>query len=68
MIDNTTQINVQIKKCARCGQDHKDVKFYVFKINPIDDYNYFGFCKVTNEPILLKIIESRNNLNYGPIS
>ncbi len=54
-------ILVDVKQCARCSQDHDQLKFNLF-ISPILDsnfsvWNYWALCPVTQEPILLRIQE-----------
>lgn len=55
----TKKINV--KHCARCGEDHEDLEFNEFSLNPIVDcndiaWNYWSMCPKTKEPVLLRII------------
>lgn len=56
---------VDVFKCARCGYDHASLEFNKFE-NPIVDsdstiWNWWALCRVTNEPVLLKIIETNKN-------
>lgn len=45
---------VTVIDCARCGETH-DVESHKFT-KPIDDYNYWGMCPTSGEPILMRII------------
>jgi hypothetical protein len=45
---------VYVKKCPRCGADHSNVVFTPL-INPINDYEYWVFCPVTHQPLLLTL-------------
>ena len=52
---------LDIHKCARCGQDHIQVRFDRFTI-PIEDsdgtvWEWFGNCPNLDEPILMKDIK-----------
>lgn len=53
-----------VKNCARCSQDHTQIEFKRFKFNPIDEFEFWGSCPTTGEPILLKI-EIRPNIKKG---
>lgn len=44
--------NLLVTNCARCGENHH-VYFKSFRNNTIDDYEYWGTCPVTKEPILM---------------
>lgn len=48
-------IGVNIKGCARCGEDHKNIKAHEFYKSPVGDYTHFAMCPVYEEPILIKI-------------
>ena len=52
--------NLKVEGCARCGETH-DIKFVKFKESTIDDFNdfnYWGICENTNDPVLLKFVEA----------
>jgi hypothetical protein len=56
-------LKIDVKHCARCQQDHNQLEFKEFTINPIEYsdgtvWNYWALCPVTQEPILLKIRET----------
>lgn len=46
-----------VRGCARCGQDHPTLKVLPIS-NPIDDFNYWGFCPNTYQPVLVKVMEA----------
>jgi len=47
---------VDIKKCARCGQDHDKMSFLKFTRPPQEGhYTHFCVCPQTLEPILMTI-------------
>jgi len=62
--DMAEQITVQVKTCARCGQDHP-AKFQRFQGEPIlitedgetQAYNWFALCPVVGDPILMTIYD-----------
>lgn len=58
-------MKITIYKCARCGEDHKDLEMKKFK-NPVvitflkwEEYiiPYWTMCPVVNEPILIDEIK-----------
>lgn len=49
------KINVDIKNCPRCGEDHEDVEFDRFGEHPINGFTHYGKCPSTEEPILVRI-------------
>lgn len=57
-------MNIDIRYCARCEQDHKQLKFTEFSSHPIEDeesgiiWTHWALCPVLNEPILLHIKET----------
>lgn len=50
---------VMVNKCQRCGKSHK-VIFRALK-NPDDEYNYYGICINSNQPLLMKIVSDTTN-------
>jgi len=48
---------VNLTSCARCLMDQGShrIEFQKFIRNPIDDFDYWGMCPTTNEPVLLRI-------------
>lgn len=46
-----------IVNCARCGEDHESIEVKKFKLNPIDDYEWWGICPTTKEPIIIRVAE-----------
>lgn len=48
-----------LRGCQRCGQDHSKLKFQPLT-NPVDSFEWWALCPVTQEPILL--LEQRNKL------
>jgi hypothetical protein len=51
----SSTVNVDIKNCPRCGQDHEDVEFTRFGDNPVAGFTHFGACPDNGEPILIKV-------------
>ena len=49
------KIVLDVRGCARCGDDHDGVKFYELT-HPIGDYDLWAKCPENDEPILLKVI------------
>jgi hypothetical protein len=51
----------KIENCARCGEDHRDVKFKQFIGNYVScnvrDYQYWGWCPTNLEPLLLSVAD-----------
>ena len=48
--------SITVKSCARCGKDHKDLKFVRFaQAQPDDRHTHWAVCPNTLEPILLVI-------------
>ena len=43
--------------CQRCGRDHEDLEFEELK-NPADEWKFWAMCPLTNQPVLLCIVES----------
>lgn len=61
------ELIVTVNYCARCGQNHVELKFDKF-IHHIEDsdgtiWNYWTLCPNTKEPILLKILDENNGKN-----
>lgn len=53
--------NIDVRGCARCGEDHDHLEFQAFVRNPIEIgeviLTHYGTCPNTLEPILLRIRE-----------
>lgn len=47
-------ISVDVKGCARCGTDH-DGHLFMRLTNPQDEFEWWAFCPLMREPILVKI-------------
>lgn len=43
-----------IEGCARCGQDHANLRFERLE-RPIDDCDYWAPCPTNKQPIILKV-------------
>ena len=58
-------MKITINRCARCGEDHKDVDAIPFKGRPViadgKEYSYWLLCPRTGEPIFVGFGE-------GPVS
>ena len=52
---STEKCKMMIKNCARCGGDH-EITFMKFT-RPMDEHTHFGICEVTNEPVVMCILE-----------
>lgn len=48
-------IMLDIYRCARCGVDHKQMKFVYFT-NPPEDYVGYAMCPTNGEPVLLRLV------------
>jgi len=48
-------IIVDVRKCARCGKNHKGVRFDTFT-NGNHGLTHWGLCTTKFEPILLKVV------------
>lgn len=44
---------IRVNGCWRCGEDHT-MDFYALA-NPVDDYQWWGLCPVTRQPVFLAI-------------
>tara|TARA_R110002020_G_C15865401_1_gene737562 strand:+ start:172 stop:369 length:198 start_codon:yes stop_codon:yes gene_type:complete len=57
-------ISSNVTSCARCGENHNELQFQKFSKNPVcigeEVHNYWQLCPVTNEPILLRVIENED--------
>lgn len=50
-------MNVDVKHCALCGQDHDQLPFQAFG-RPCGEWTHWAMCPVANEPILCQIVDS----------
>lgn len=48
---------VNVKRCQRCSADHEQMRFYPLA-NPADNFEHWGECPETNQPVLLQIRET----------
>lgn len=48
------QLSIDVKNCQRCGEDHSGLQFRPLR-NPADEYNWFGICRNSRQPILMAI-------------
>ena len=48
-------ITTDVKNCARCGKDHKQLNFQKFTHCP-PKYSHYSFCPNNGEPIMMMII------------
>jgi len=51
----TNQVTVSIARCARCGQNHKNLIFKRFE-SPPDEWTHWALCPKTGEPILMCVV------------
>lgn len=56
---------INVKSCARCGQDH-EVGFMPFSKNGIDSFTHWGMCPVLGEPLILMALEDDANKEAKP--
>ena len=45
---------VDVKACARCGEDHKALVFLAFD-EPVDEFTHWALCPKGGQPVLLQI-------------
>lgn len=50
-----SQMSINVKKCQRCGKDHDAMEFKQLS-NPSNEFSRFGFCPITNQPVLLAVL------------
>lgn len=55
-VEGKIEITVNVKSCQRCAQDHNLMQFARLS-NAVDDWNFYGFCPATAQPVLMKIAE-----------
>ena len=58
-------IKVDIKRCARCGKNHKQLVFKEFTYPP-KVYSYWGMCPVVKEPVLMEIFDTDDIVELDP--
>ena len=62
-------IHVDVRSCARCGQDHEKLEFKLLT-NPIPDgdfyWTHWASCPTNGEPVLLYIFENKTKAEYQP--
>ena len=50
-----------VNHCARCGKDHRELKFHKFKQPIVDEdgtvWEYWTICPRTGDPVLLRTIK-----------
>jgi hypothetical protein len=51
-----TKLYIDVVACARCGEDHKSLKFKKLTKPEEGDYTHWSMCPTLDEPILLKIV------------
>lgn len=53
---------IDVKCCARCGEDHYDLVFHKLTRN-VDDsgWTHWCTCPTCGEPILMKVIEETSD-------
>lgn len=61
-LDLTKPILADVIYCARCMGDHT-MEFKPFKGHPIDDnWNWWGICPTTGDPVLLRLMDDDEEL------
>lgn len=53
---------VQIKGCARCGQDHMVLRFMELQ-RPHEEFTHWCPCPVTDEPIMMRIVSDTGKVS-----
>ena len=48
-------MKVNVKKCARCAEDHDELEFKEL-INAADEWNWWAMCPSFTQPILMKVM------------
>lgn len=55
------RFSIEIKRCARCGEDHLSVTFFSFDRPPTDvdniAWSHWGICPKSNDPILMRQVK-----------
>lgn len=59
-LDVKSWITTSVKNCARCGKNHKDITFMRFK-NPPTTHTHWSMCPNANEPILMKMVDDKDD-------
>lgn len=54
MLSQTTTMTTNIKRCARCGNDHEDLPMK--DMSNSDRFSHWAECPTNGQPILIKII------------
>ena len=49
---------VDVRKCARCQENHDHVLFQILN-NAADEWCWYGTCPMTNQPILMKVTDQK---------
>jgi len=55
-LEKRQYVTINVVKCARCGQDHAQLRFERL-LNPPSDISHWAACPVTGQPILLRFTE-----------
>ena len=63
-LDIRQTLYVPVFNCARCGQDHAEIKYKQFKRPFVDSdgtiYQWWAICPVNNDPILMHAEQVRD--------
>lgn len=64
-VDVTAEfILLDVKCCARCGQDHKQLRFD--KLSRPSRHTHWSRCPVNAEPVMLHVAQDRKRPNRRP--
>lgn len=59
-MDNDKKLKMNIRKCARCGEDHDNLVFFALT-RPFEtttlNYRYWAPCPTNGQPILCAVYE-----------
>ena len=53
------ECDVRVNRCARCGEDHDNLKFRRFNAVSPGEATHWAMCPSLNEPIRLTFTEER---------
>jgi hypothetical protein len=53
-LDEVIFREVNVKRCARCQEDHDNMEFFPLK-NPADEWAWWGTCPNVKQPVLMRM-------------
>ena len=60
IITDNAKHKITVRGCQRCDQDH-EIEFEPL-LNPADDWNWWGMCLNTRQPVLMQFISDEATL------